>query len=296
MTWIWVSSGSWWWTGKPGVLQFVVSQRVRHDWVTELSSAERCLRASHRNAGDEQRSWVGCLFLRRRPLSTLPPAAFPKNVVALLACCCFLKTLSSISFGQNYEEGQAYFRPLASLYDTPFSLSAPAYLPQSNSFLWKSLPEKSPASFLYSAKMQSQCFTLLRDILSLITNYRVSERLYPLLKGFQAYASPWEDLRRESTCSDIQITPTLSSMYPRRSVQSLLIGWKIVSSLRIFENYFNVVLWYTNLRGKNPSEITFKYHLKFINEGNDSILFHGDLTWLGMLKHGLKRWPLGHLV
>ena len=33
---IWVNSGSWWWTGRPGVLQFIGSQRVRHDWVTEL--------------------------------------------------------------------------------------------------------------------------------------------------------------------------------------------------------------------------------------------------------------------
>ena len=36
-TWVWVSSGSWWWTGKPGVLQSMGSQRVRHDWVTELN-------------------------------------------------------------------------------------------------------------------------------------------------------------------------------------------------------------------------------------------------------------------
>ena len=36
-TWIWVSSGSWWWTGKPGVLQSMGSQRVGHDWVTELN-------------------------------------------------------------------------------------------------------------------------------------------------------------------------------------------------------------------------------------------------------------------
>ena len=35
-TWIWVSSGSWWWTGKPGVLQSMGSQRVRHDWLTVL--------------------------------------------------------------------------------------------------------------------------------------------------------------------------------------------------------------------------------------------------------------------
>ena len=35
-TWVWVNSGSWWWTGRPGVLRFMGSQRVRHDWVTDL--------------------------------------------------------------------------------------------------------------------------------------------------------------------------------------------------------------------------------------------------------------------
>ena len=36
-TCVWASSGSWWWTGKPGVLQSMGSQRVRHSWVTELN-------------------------------------------------------------------------------------------------------------------------------------------------------------------------------------------------------------------------------------------------------------------
>ena len=36
-TWVWVDSRSWWWTGRPGVLWFIGSQRVRHDWATELS-------------------------------------------------------------------------------------------------------------------------------------------------------------------------------------------------------------------------------------------------------------------
>ena len=36
-TWVWASSGSWWWTGKPGVLQSMGSQRVRYDWATELN-------------------------------------------------------------------------------------------------------------------------------------------------------------------------------------------------------------------------------------------------------------------
>ena len=36
-TWVWVSSESLWWTGKPGVLQSMGSQRVGHNWVTELN-------------------------------------------------------------------------------------------------------------------------------------------------------------------------------------------------------------------------------------------------------------------
>ena len=36
-TWVWASSRGWWWTGKPGVLRFMGSQRVGHDWVTELT-------------------------------------------------------------------------------------------------------------------------------------------------------------------------------------------------------------------------------------------------------------------
>ena len=39
-TWVWVNSGSWWWTGRPGVLRFMGSQRVGHDWVTELNWTE----------------------------------------------------------------------------------------------------------------------------------------------------------------------------------------------------------------------------------------------------------------
>ena len=36
-TWVWVNSGSWWWTGRPGVLWSVGSQGVGHDWATELN-------------------------------------------------------------------------------------------------------------------------------------------------------------------------------------------------------------------------------------------------------------------
>ena len=38
--WVWVNPGSWWWTGRPGVLRFMGLQRVGHDWATEMNWTE----------------------------------------------------------------------------------------------------------------------------------------------------------------------------------------------------------------------------------------------------------------
>ena len=53
-TWVWVNSRSWWWTGRPGVLQSIGSQRVGHDWATELNwdmsnepNMDFCLQATY---------------------------------------------------------------------------------------------------------------------------------------------------------------------------------------------------------------------------------------------------------
>ena len=35
--WVWVTSGSWWWTGRPGMLHSFGLQRLRYDWATELN-------------------------------------------------------------------------------------------------------------------------------------------------------------------------------------------------------------------------------------------------------------------
>ena len=43
----WVDSWSWWWTGRPGVLWFMGSQRVRHGWVTELNWQKSHLVENH---------------------------------------------------------------------------------------------------------------------------------------------------------------------------------------------------------------------------------------------------------
>ena len=44
-TWVWVDSGSWWWTGRPVMLWFMGSQRVGHDWATELNWTDTLLRS-----------------------------------------------------------------------------------------------------------------------------------------------------------------------------------------------------------------------------------------------------------
>ena len=39
-TWVWVDSGSWWWTGRPGMSQVMRWQRVGHEWATEVNWTE----------------------------------------------------------------------------------------------------------------------------------------------------------------------------------------------------------------------------------------------------------------
>ena len=59
-TWVWVNSGSWWWTGRPGLLWFMRWQRVGYDWVTELNWTERRQRAKElmpSNCGSGEDSW-----------------------------------------------------------------------------------------------------------------------------------------------------------------------------------------------------------------------------------------------
>ena len=46
-TLVWVNSGNWWWTGRPGMLRFMGSQRVGHDWVTELNELNWSCHCAH---------------------------------------------------------------------------------------------------------------------------------------------------------------------------------------------------------------------------------------------------------
>ena len=78
--------GSWWWTGWPGMLRFMWSQRVGHDWVTELNWTDVALSDSktpHRHAA-KRVSWC----LETSPLSQLPTqdgSLFPTSLSLLLS-------------------------------------------------------------------------------------------------------------------------------------------------------------------------------------------------------------------
>ena len=58
-TWVWASSRSWWWTGKPGLLQSMGSQRVGHDWATELNWCERYKQST---TADLNTGWLSLLL------------------------------------------------------------------------------------------------------------------------------------------------------------------------------------------------------------------------------------------
>ena len=64
--WVWVNSGGWWWTGRPGVLQSMGPHRVGHNWVTEMNWNEQ--NSSSHRTGKGQFSFQS---LRK---------AMPKNV------------------------------------------------------------------------------------------------------------------------------------------------------------------------------------------------------------------------
>ena len=53
-TWVWVNSGSWWGTGRPGVLWFMGSQRVRYNWATDLIWCDM-------ESLSRVRTWISCI-------------------------------------------------------------------------------------------------------------------------------------------------------------------------------------------------------------------------------------------
>ena len=63
-TWVWVNSGSWWWTGRPGLLWFMGLQRAGHDWATELNWTDAFLVSLK----EIPESFLFFFFLRKIPM------------------------------------------------------------------------------------------------------------------------------------------------------------------------------------------------------------------------------------
>ena len=104
-TWVLVDSGSWWWTGRPGVLRFMGLQRVRHDWVTELNWTEPFPCISFDRTTSQWR-WKGRIniarsFVHAQSLSHVRLFATPWSVA--------LQTLSMGFFRQEYWSGSRFF-------------------------------------------------------------------------------------------------------------------------------------------------------------------------------------------
>ena len=96
-TWVWASSRTWWWTGKPGVLQSMGSLRVRHDWATGLNRTSVILVQASlvaqlvKNPSAMQEilfdSWVGLIPWRRERIP--PPLFWPgefRGLYSLWGC------------------------------------------------------------------------------------------------------------------------------------------------------------------------------------------------------------------
>ena len=84
-TWVWVNSGSWWWTGRPGMLRFMGSQRAGHDWATELKTDIPLMVLQCRRPWLD--SWASKIPCRRHRQSTPVLLGFPSDSVGKESTC-----------------------------------------------------------------------------------------------------------------------------------------------------------------------------------------------------------------
>ena len=125
LTWVWVDSRSWWWTGRPGKLHFMGSQKVGHDWATwtnyrkEIQDINTAILSSlHRIAqliSSGTRIWIQA-FCFQSPFSL--PLCFPIHCKADVSSAfraispCFL--LYSISGLLPFSDQKKYCMPTPS--------------------------------------------------------------------------------------------------------------------------------------------------------------------------------------
>ena len=85
-TWVWVNCRSLWWTGRPGVLQFMRSQRVGHDWATELNWTK-----------NNSRIWLRTLSIALKEELKVLDLVFWLNYYSFVSLDCFLVFLHFLS-------------------------------------------------------------------------------------------------------------------------------------------------------------------------------------------------------
>ena len=98
-TWIWVNSRGWWWTGRPGVLQFMGLQRVGHDWETELN-------------------WTLCFLLQSYAPETSSPQSSKTQILP-----CYFSLWNSWVFFHHHKIQASYRDSLILSFPPPLSLS-----------------------------------------------------------------------------------------------------------------------------------------------------------------------------
>ena len=102
-TWVLISSGSWCWTGRPGVLQSMGSQRVRHVWATKLNWPKLWLswwRIPLQCGRPGFGAWVRKILWRRERLPT--PVFWPRKFYGLYSPCCHKKSDTAERFSLHF--------------------------------------------------------------------------------------------------------------------------------------------------------------------------------------------------
>ena len=105
-TWVWASSRSWWWTGKPGMLQSMGSQRIRQDWVTELKG-DNPFETEVLWRGKIGRSFIFNVEILTKHVINIRSLCFvlelmKLKVFILKICMCFYLAVVPLLFTTNY--------------------------------------------------------------------------------------------------------------------------------------------------------------------------------------------------
>ena len=120
---VWVNSWSWWWTGRPGVLQFMGSQRVGHSWATELNwtrrdgrhgpnqqvwGEEKCVHLTHSPLPAEQSHQLVLFLCSHHPYLCATVQKKKKTGAFVILHLCWFLTLLSDSAGSRQNTSSSF--------------------------------------------------------------------------------------------------------------------------------------------------------------------------------------------